>query len=452
MNRIPSSYKDPSGYVFENENVIYRAINQSFIKDYTMLMNSGLYNELIKNKLLIPHEEIKENWIGEPYKIIIKPTQIPTISYAYEWSFSMLQDAAICTLKCALTALKYNMVLKDAPTFNIQFFENKSLLIDTLSFEFYEEGKPWIAYRQFCESFLAPLLLMKYNNSSLNKLLIAYPNGIPLNICSSLLPLRSKANMNVALHIFLQTSLAKKSNKNQSNETYFSKKKLQTLINGLLEFVASLKVKKENTTWDNYYQETIISKNYLQEKKEIVSKMLAKMDFNSLLDLGANDGEFSLLYKNTEKQIIAVDEDKTCIERLYLHCKKNKIPNVLPLIIDLSAPTPAIGWANKERPSFIERLKPDVVLALALIHHLCIAHNLSINQVMQFLHTLGDYVLIEFVSKEDEKVATLLQHRKDIYSDYTKENFIKELSQYFNIIEEQNCSISSRTLFLLKKK
>ncbi len=452
MQRIASSYKDPSGFVFNHEKTIYRAINQAYIKDYEMLMNSGLYKELTNRKRLIAHQEVDEIEMSLPIEKVIKPVQIQTISYAYEWSFSMLKEAAICTLKCAITALKHGMILKDAPTSNIQFFENKATLIDTLSFEIYEEGKPWIAYRQFCESFLAPLLLMKYSNSSLNKLLMAYPNGIPLNVCSDLLPLKSKTNINVFLHIHLQSSLSKSKSKNQKQEPFFSKKKLHTLLQGLLEFVTDLKPKNEATTWDNYYQETIIAGKYLNEKKEMVSLMLSSISFYSLLDLGANEGEFSLLFQNMEKQIVAVDEDKTCIERLFLHCKKNKIKNILPLIIDLTAPSPAVGWANHERPAFFERMKCDVVLSLALIHHLCIAHNLSFEQVFKLLHSLANYVLIEFVEKEDEKVKELLQHRKDIFDDYSLDKFMDSANSYFDIIDQRKGSVQTRTLFLLKKK
>ncbi|KXK41985.1 MAG: hypothetical protein UZ11_BCD004001623 [Bacteroidetes bacterium OLB11] len=451
MQRIASSYKDPSGFVFNHENTIYRAINHAYIKDYQMLMNSGLYEELTQKKLLIAHHELDEIEMNLSIEKVIKPIQIQTISYAYEWSFSMMKEAAICTLKCAITALKYGMILKDAPTSNIQFYENKATLIDTLSFEIYEEGKPWIAYRQFCESFLAPLLLMKYCNSSLNKLLIAYPNGIPLNVCSDLLPLKSKTNFNVILHIYLQASFSRNKSKSQKQNSFFSKKKLHTLLQGLLVFVTDLKPKKEATTWDNYYQETIIGGKYLNEKKEMVSLMLSTISFNTLLDLGANEGEFSLLFQNTEKQIIAVDEDKTCIERLFFHCKKNKIKNILPLIIDLTAPSPSVGWVNKERPAFFERAKCDVILSLALIHHLCIAHNLSFEQVFRLFHSIANYVLIEFVEKEDEKVKELLQHRKDIFDDYTLDKFIDSANTYFDIIEQRKGSVQTRTLFLLKK-
>lgn len=452
MKKITSSYKDPSGFVFTQNNQVFRAIHSCYLEDYECLMNSGLYTELVGEKIFIEHSEMNDFPTFDEVKKIILPIQIPTISYAYEWSFSMLKEAALCTLRVAKIALKYNMCLKDAPTQNIQFLNNRATLIDSLSFEKYVEGNSWIAYKQFCESFLAPLTLMSYNHSSLNKLLIAYPNGIPIDVCTNLLPLRSRFNLHVNLHFFLQARMIQKGHSESKKQSFFSKQKFETLLQGLYDFIKNLHVKNEKTTWDNYYRETILSKNYLDEKKKIVYSMLHEISFDSLLDLGANEGEFSLLFRDLAKTIIAIDEDKNCIEKLFIHCKKNKIQNILPLINDLSCPSPAVGWELEERPSIFERVQTDVVIVLALIHHLCIGNNLPFEKVFHLLHKLGNFVLIEFVSKEDEKVQELLKTRKDIFDKYSLSHFKESLEVYFEIIEERNAGIPTRTLFLLKKK
>ena len=293
---------------------------------------------------------------------------------------------------------------------------------------------------------------MKYCNLSLNKLLIAYPNGIPLAICKSMLPLSAKFNLHINLHIFLQSKVSAKKSNTESSQAAFSKSKMLTLLKGLKDFIASLKVDNEKTTWDNYYNETILSGPYLEEKKNKVAHLLNQIEFQTLLDLGANEGEFSMLYKNSNKLIIAVDEDRNCIEKLYQRCKTEAIQNVLPLIIDLTAPSPAIGWSNEERDSSFRRVKPDVTLALALIHHLVIGHNISMKQVTDFLFSLSNYIIIEFVDKSDPKVIQLLQNRKDIFDEYNIADFKKWIHSKFDIVEEMQLAQKSRTLFLLKRK
>ena len=452
MEAIPSSFRDRSGHVFFSDGLFYRTVNNAYINDYDRLMQSGLYERLQKKELLISHmiSNLKPDLKAA---FILLPEQLPQISYAWEWSFSMLKDAALCTLNNALEALEYGMILKDANTFNIQFLNGKPILIDTLSFEIHHEKESWIAYRQFCEQFVAPLVLMKYCNASLNKLLLAYPDGIPLDICKSMLPFKARWNVHVYLHIFLQSKLSSGKNaKTGSSKQEFSKQKLLTLLNGLKSFITSLHIPADKTTWDNYYEETILSKEYLDEKKMLVTSFLKEISFHSLLDLGSNDGEFSLMYQQTEKQILSLDEDRNCIERLYLHCKKNEIENITPLICDLTSPSPDIGWNNEERPAMYKRIQTDVTLALALIHHLAIAKNIPLAKIVSFLAGFSQYLIIEFVGKEDPKVKQLLANRKDIFDRYTLPHFKECLLPYYDIVKETKISVSDRTLFLLKRK
>ena len=158
-NNLASSFRDPSGFVFKHAGSIYRQVNKVYKSDYELLMKSGLYDALVGSNLLVPHAEVKTPAPhGEGWRTI-KPASIPLISYPYEWAFGMLKDAALTTLKIQKIAINHGMSLKDASAFNIQFLNGSPIFIDTLSFEKYEEGKPWVAYKQFVEHFLAPLVL-----------------------------------------------------------------------------------------------------------------------------------------------------------------------------------------------------------------------------------------------------------------------------------------------------
>ncbi len=451
LKSLASSYRDNDGFVFEHAGKIYRKINKSYFPHFHLLNTSGLYAVLIDAKRMVGHIEINSSDFTDEECKIILPEQLPFISQPCEWSFGMWKDAAIVTLKIAVQALEYGMFLKDATPFNIQFFNGRPVFIDTLSFEKYEEGKPWIAYNQFCESFLAPLLLMQYNHRDLGKIFSAFPNGISMEILKTLLPIRSRLNLHVNMHIHMQAKV-KSANKTLSIENNFTKKKFDLLLKGLLDLVNGLSLKKTKSIWNNYYNETILGNNYLQEKKQLVQEYATIISFESLIDLGANDGAFSLMLKDTAKHIVALDADVNCIDNLYSYIRKEKIKNIVPIFAALNTPSAAIGWDNAERESLTKRLNADLVLALALVHHLVIGANVPLHLIVTWLHAMAKNLIIEFVPKSDEKVKILLKNREDIFEDYTLEKFKIIFSQYYTIMREESVGATDRILFLMLRK
>lgn len=452
MHMHPASYRDNSGYIFKQDGKFYRYISPVYEPHYSRLMSSGLYDLLVKKGWLIAHEVIAETKeFGFTEGQVLLPEQIPFMSYPHEWSFDMWKDAALLTLQIALASLQKGMILKDATPFNIQFYKGKPVFIDTLSFEHYEEGKPWIAYRQFCECFLGSLLLMHYCHPDTNKIFTVYPNGIPIDVLVSLLPKSSKWNLNTQLHIHLQAKFSGKAKAKTGSGNNFTQKKLELLLNGLESFVQKLSPKKVKTTWDDYYTDTILGNDYLQAKTKLVQSFTESIDFKTVADLGANDGHFSLLF-GADKQVIATDADSNCINELYLQIKKQGKSNLLPLVNNLTAPSPAIGWNNAERESFSDRLKADLVLALALVHHLAIASNVPLQLIADWLQPMAPYLIIEFVPKTDEKVKLLLQNRKDIFDDYSLQHFKTIFAAAYEIVKEEKVGNTDRVLFLMKRK
>jgi len=449
----PSSYKDNDGFIFKHGEKYYRCINATYYNDYSHLMQSGLYAQLTKKKWLIDHEVISNDpELQFADATIILPRQISTITYPYEWSFAMWQDAALLTLNIAKDAIEKEMLLKDATPFNIQFVNSRPLFIDTLSFEKYDAAKPWVAYRQFCECFIAPLLLQQYCHIEMGRLFTIYPNGIPLEILKSLLPRKAKWNLHNYLHVYLQASVKPGKQKDSTAATKkFSKQKMLLLLNGLTDYVAKLRPKKSKTTWDDYYGGTILSDAYLKEKTKLVQSFLHTVPFSSIVDLGANDGHFSLLFKNTPAQIVAVDADANCINDLYARLKKEKIHNILPIINTLNTPSPAIGWNNAERAAFSERIKGDMIFALALVHHLAIACNVPLQLIADWLAPMGKYLLIEFVPKPDEKVQLLLQNREDIFDAYTITDFEAVFAKKYSILKQEKITGTERVLYLMQR-
>jgi ribosomal protein L11 methylase PrmA len=447
----PGSYRDPAGFVFNKEGIIYRQVNKFFKEDFDHFIQSGCYEQLVKKGLLIPHQTIQGNITGtEDHYLTLQPENIELISYPYEWSFDMLKDAALLTLQLVKESLESGCIVKDATPYNVQWKNGKFIWIDSLSFEKYKE-EPWIAYNQFCKSFLSPLLLMHHNKMHLQELLLAYPDGIPLHITSSLLPFKTRLSIHTYLHIHLHAKASLKNPVTEKN-IKFPKQKLLNLILSLELLIKKLKAPVYQTTWSAYYKEAVLRDDYLEIKKSIVKDWISKSSAGTVADLGCNQGEFAMLAASLGIPVIAVDSDALSINNLYLFIKNTKAKYIQPLVADLANPTPAMGVNNEERASLLTRLKADIVLALALIHHLVIGKNISFDLIAKFFSECGQQLIIEFIPKEDEKIQLMLQHKKDIYQHYSERNFAEAFKKLFDLKERKEIGNSKRVLFLMTKK
>jgi hypothetical protein len=455
--RVQASFRDPSGFLFHHTDQLYRQINHSYKSDYDLLIASGLYEQLTKKNLLIPHQEVD---ISPPapelaYKVI-RPETLGFISYPYEWCFSELKDAALLTLRIQKLALKHGLSLKDSSAYNIQFRLDNSrpVLIDTLSFEAYQEGSPWVAYRQYCQHFLAPLALMSLTDVRLSQLLRVYIDGIPLDLASRLLPRKTRLNFGLLSHIHAHASAQKRyaGETQQPQARQLSKTNLLALIDSLERTTRKLEWSPGGTEWGDYYDDTNYTREAAQQKLDMVASLVEQVSPAFVWDLGANTGVFSQTASQRGIPTIAFDIDPTAVERAYLQIKTDKQTNLLPLVLDLTNPSPAIGWANHERLSLPERGNPDLVLALALIHHLAISNNLPLGMIAEYLNSLSPWLVIEFVPKEDSQVQRLLATREDIFPDFQLDGFEAAFRKYYQIESKTQIPDTARTLYLLKRK
>lgn len=445
-----ASYRDPSGFVFTYKGEVYRQVNQVFQNHFERFTRSGLYTELVEEGLLLPHQQLAENLTGqENWYTTLKPEQLEFTSYPYEWCFDQLKEAALLTLQLAQKGIARNMILKDATPFNIQWHKGRLVFIDSLSFEAYDEEKPWMAYRQFCETFLAPLALMHYHQEPLQPLFYAYPDGIPLSVASRLLPWKSRWSLHLYLHIHLQSKMARSKRAATERPVGFSRQKLLNLLRSLHGLVESFSLKQKGV-WSDYYEEAEQRSGYLPHKKEIISRWVDKLTgVFTAVDLGANDGTFSAILSSKSIRTISVDGDHFAVSKLY-HSIKGNNDNIYPLLIDLSNPSPAIGFANEERAAFTERASSDLAVALAFIHHLAIEKNIPFQRIAQWCRELGRVLIIEFVPITDEKVRLMLQRKQHTFDWYTKTNFEEAFSPYFEILESVKIDSSERILYMMK--
>ena len=452
--QLSSSFRDPSGFLFTRDGALYRQINLSYRDDYDHLLASGLYDELTDQSKLVAHQEVDISLALErdAYRVI-KPNLIPFVSYPYEWSFSQLKDAALLTLRVAERAVSFGMILKDATAYNVQFINAKPIMIDTLSFGKYEEGTPWVAYRQFCQHFLAPLALMSLCDVSLAKLFETSIDGVSLPLAAKLLPWRSKFRFQLYLHIHLhaksQVKYASSTLKRSIGARKISKNSLLGLFDGLRSAINGLDWQPHGTEWGNYYEATNYSSTSMQAKKALVENYVSRKSPATVWDLGANTGVFSRIAAARGASVVSFDIDPAAVEKNYRALREQNVANILPLVSDLTNPSPAIGWASSERSSLIERGPADMLLALALVHHLAISNNIPLESIAKLFARLSKHLVIEFVPKSDSQVIRLLASRPDIFSEYSKENFERIFEEFFVIEDSRLVSGSERTIYLM---
>lgn len=452
---LPSSFRDPAGAVFKLSGVLYRGIRASGLPRYEALMASGLYAELVGAGLLVPHEEVAlaPGGTGD-FVRVIRPEEIPFVSYPYEWSFSQLQDAARVTLEIERRAVARGLTLIDASAYNIQFLRGRPVLIDTLSLGRAVEGAPWPAYGQYCRHFLAPLALMAHRDVRLGQLLRVHLDGVPLDLAAALLPAGAKRRPGLFLHLHLHAKSQKRYEGRTSRAAAgrVGRRALLGLLDSLDGTTRRLRWRAGGTEWADYYRDTNYTPAGAEDKRRAVAEFIAEARPRTVWDLGANDGTFSRVAAAGGALTVAFDVDPACVEKNYLRVRADNDPSLLPLLMDLANPSPAAGWDNAERMALSERGPADAVLALALVHHLAIGNNVPLDMIAGAFARLGRRLLVEFVPKSDSQVARLLVTREDVFDRYTREEFERAFTGPFEIVRRVPLADSERALYVMSRK
>ena len=452
MIKDSASFRDRSGYVFYREGKVYRWISPAYLPQYRHLMESGLYKALVDRRLMVAHREAEIENFDAAGGIVIQPKRIPFISYPYEWCFTQYQDAALATMDIQNLALEYGMMLKDASAYNIQFLTGYPVLIDTLSFDFYRDGSPWGAYGQYCRHFLAPLLLMSNVDFRLGRLMQSFIDGIPLDLASALM---KGGGMTAQMHIHAHAKSIARHNddgkKGAVRQAVMNQRSLIAFCDALRKDTAKLRPQQTATEWGDYYAATNYTDAAAGSKEEIVRQMLGRVEpLKNVWDLGANDGRYSRLANELGAHVTAFDIDENAVEANWREVKSSH-RKMLPLILDLSAPSPAIGFANAERKTVDERQRPDCIMMLAVIHHMAISNNLPFDRIAAWIAGMTDHLIIEFVPKDDSQVQLLLATREDIFPDYDAQHFEAAFGRHYTLAEKTPVEGSKRTMYLWKK-
>lgn len=461
--REPGSYRDPSGFVFRRDGVLYRQINASFADDWAAFESSGLHTALVSEGILVADEPASVDLAPEPGAVaVIQPDEIGFISHPFEWSFSQLKDAALLTLRAQSMAGERGMTLRDASAYNVQFRDGKAVLIDTLSFERAAGDQPWKPYRQFCENFLAPLALMAHRDGRLGQLLRTWVDGVPLDLASELLPRRTRfLSPGLAAHVHLHAR-AQRQHAGESTPdgatapraVTMSETRRLALLDHLRRTVEGLKLPAQGTVWADYADQTSYSEAGTTSKEALVRRQLeavAAEGGRRAWDIGANTGRYSAIAADAGFWVLALDIDWAAVERHYLALRATGERRIMPLLADIAEPSPGIGWANAERAPLIDRSNADVVIALALVHHLAIGRNVPLPMISRLMARLSPHLIIEWVPKSDRMVERLLAAREDVFADYSPEGFRAAFRTDFEIVEETPIEDSGRVLFRMRR-
>ncbi len=456
-----ASFRDPCGQVFVFKDEILRTVHANYQEHWEHATSSGLFASLIEQKLLLPFTEKQDPALLEStqaWKIILAK-KLPFISYPYEWSLPQLRDAALLTLKIQSIALEHGMTLKDASAYNIQFFQGKPIFIDILSFEKRPPTAPWEAYRQFCMHFLAPLALQSFDHR-LSRINTQWIDGIPLDLAWALLPAKASFSAGLQMHLHLHAKAEKNYEDGRKAVQHKHKAKLETkqlqeLIASLERTIQALPQPRVLGDWANYYTDTNYTEAGEEHKQNIIAQFSKKFSGDIALDLGANTGKYSAIMANSFATVLAADIDATAVAQHYTNISAQEYSPILPLVLDLANPSPAIGWACTERPSFVQRCQVDMLCALALTHHLFFTAGIPFTEQAPFFASLlkvGAGLVIEFVPRKDSQVERMLMARDDIFPHYTFDHFMEAFLQYFQEIERITIADSQRTCVCFVKK
>lgn len=449
--RSASSFRDPHSHVvLGNGAEVLRKFSADAGEQALDFMSSVAYRKIIRRGDL--HEPTSTT-TADDGEVTFGHSKIPNWNYPWEWTWSMLRDAALVHLELLLICARDGWTMSDATSFNLVFNNGRPIFIDHGSFVRREDNEPWWAYTDFCEHFLYPLMVASYTNARLAPLLRGGFGRVSLNDAHAIL--RShKRKKGVIKYVLLPHAAATKSDLSVE-EVSDSTAEMTTeifinILEGLRKLVTSLDAPGGVSTWSEYNQRGHYTNLTLDEKGTFVDEVISSTKPKTVLDIGANDGHFSAIAANHAETVIAADGDPLVVDRLYV----SKPPaNILPLVQDATNPSPSMGWRGQERTGFFERIQPDLIMALAVFHHVAFTGNVPLAQLgIWMAETKSDFI-VEFVHREDEKVQHLLSRKTDPDSfDYSVDSFKEHTSKNFDLVTEQTLSNNTRSMLHLKRR
>ncbi|MCJ7814767.1 MAG: class I SAM-dependent methyltransferase, partial [Xanthomonadales bacterium] len=440
-------------------NRIIRGITEPALQEFKKLQATRFYTQflekgsLVDSRILPPEQVAFSGDIQQAWAAFLEHSAIGVISYPYEWTFGMLRDAALLQLELVKAAIIEDMTLKDATPYNIQFVSGQPVFIDIPSFETLQPGAPWSGYRQFCEMFLFPLMLQAYKGIHFQPMLRSSIDGIGLQTATKLFGFRDRFRPGVLTHVWLQAKLESRYGstsrdvRSELKSAGFNKELILANVRKMAKLIEKLSWRGEGSEWGSYEEFHNYSESDHLLKESFISECVATSKANLVWDIGCNTGRFSKIAAKTAGSVVAMDLDHFAVERLYRETRAKGIKGILTLVQNVADPSPNWGWRNRERTDLGTRARPDLVLCLALIHHVVISANIPLEEFIGWLSDTCDQLIIEYVSRSDDKVEALLRNKEDKYSDYSRQNLETNLQKYYGIVRHLSLESGNRFLY-----
>ncbi len=458
----PGSFRDPGGRIYFVDDRVLRSVMPEAVEDFDFVQKSGVIEDLQSKGWIVASEFVDPSMLDEPIdgaEYILEHPRIPFISYPYEWSFPALKAAAILHLDIQLAALEFGVTLSDASAYNIQFIGAKPVFIDRLSFVPYQEGETWTAHKQFCEQFLNPLLLRALSGVPHNGWYRGIQEGIPTDFLKRVIPWYKKLSFNLLTHVTLQSALQASIGKNGAalhkniSGANFPRKSYRHMLQKLRAWIEELTpAVTGKSIWQDYAGDNSYRAEEADGKRSFVADFVSRTNPHMIWDLGCNTGDYAIAgLEAGANYAVGFDFDMGALELGYDRAAKKDLP-FLPLFLDAGNPSANQGWAERERRGMMARASADAILALAFIHHMTIAKNIPLDQLVEWIVGFAPTGVIEFVPKQDPMVQELLRFRKDCFPDYTEENFLYRLSIIAEIERSETISSSGRLMVSYRRQ
>lgn len=454
MNRSdPGSFRDPASRVVVEDDTVVRLLDERGRHAWQALARTGFFADEQARGRIVATEEVDPI---EGAAAALRHPRLPLITYPFEWTFSMLKDAALLQLDLLAGALASDLTIKDATPYNIQFVDNAPVFIDVGSFEPYRDGEPWIGYRQFCRQFLYPLMLRAWVGVPFGPWLRGRSEGPTAAEMARLLPPHRRVHPGAVLHVELQAraerSMQGRAIRSSLAEAGFSADLILANVDRLRRLVESLDWDAGDGSWSGYAECDHVGR-HRSDKTDFLAAVLDADDPGIVLDLGANDGHFSLEAASRGSVAVAVDGDEAVLDRLYRQVGDTGTP-LVPVVSELADPSPSQGWAGVERPALFERIRPGLVVAYGLIHHLVYTASIPPGRVIEWLASFAAPVVVEFVGPDDPMVASLTANKREdeLHADRGSDDFERLVSERFDIVATLTLDGGTRLLYHLRPR
>lgn len=455
----PGSFRDPLSRVFVGDDAVWRGLTEEALADYEAVAGSDFFRAAIERGDVVGTELADDPSVvpGE-WAAVLRHQRIDVQSYPYEWTFEMLRDAARLQIQLSRQALAEGLITKDASSYNVQFVGARPVFLDVGSFERLRPGEPWYGYRQFCELFLNPLYVQALTGVPFRPLLRSNVDGLSPSFTANLLGGRGRLHKGTLTHVRLHARAERRyadadrrrDVRAELKQAGLGPKVLDAQLRNLGKAIDALDWDQQHSTWSAYGERAHYTDRDLAAKAAFVTDAVTSAPRRDLvLDLGANDGHFSRVALDAGAgYVVAVDVDDLVVDRLYRALRDAGERRVLPLVIDLADPSPALGWRSRERPSFVDRVRPDVMLCLAVVHHLALTNNVPLPGIVDFLADFGGAVVVEFPHRDDPMAARLLaRKRTGLFGGYDVAAWEQALQHRFTVLTSTQLPGGTRTLY-----